>query len=212
VKRLFVCGVTGLALFATGLTGTASADPTPTPVEVLDAPTTQTPLQVRPSKPLALESSPKGASVGWKLLGMVLVAGAGFWLWKRRPSRPSPLVVPELAILRRTRLGVRSELVLVDLDGQRILLGVTPHSVQNLYIVPDAETDEPDVDIETSPYARRLAQLIEPGEEIRSEAPPGPVPPAGLKRSRKVTKPVSDPGNAPVEGQARGLFPTGERR
>jgi flagellar protein FliO/FliZ len=51
--------------------------------------------------------------------------------------------------MRRLSVGARSELMVVEMNGQRLLLGVTPSSIQNLYILPssddvEAAADEPD--------------------------------------------------------------------
>jgi flagellar biogenesis protein FliO len=215
VRRALACGVTALALFAGDLTRTASADPTPPAPDPSSDAVTQTPLQVRPSKPLVLEPSPPASNVGWKLFAMVSIAGAGFWLWKRRAARPVTFQVPQLAILRRISLGVRSELVLIELDGQRLLLGVTPHTVQNLYIVPDAsaeETTDDGEDRETATYGRRLAGMIGAVEEARTEGSAAPASPVQPKRSKRTGRAVAEPIAMPVEGQARGLAALGERK
>jgi len=190
-----------------------SAGPTPEGTTAGQMPsavatTGQTPLQVRASKPLTLDSAPAGSNVGWKLLGMALVAGAGVWLWKRRPHRSLPAAAPQLAILRRTSLGVRSELILVELEGQRLLLGVTPNSIQNLYIVPTTYADELAAEAEPTAFARRLVGAIEKHESERAEILPTP---AASRRTKKAAK-SSEPLAPEVEGQARGLLTLGERR
>lgn len=94
------------------------------------------PLGLRPSKPLALAQQPAGAPSGGLLkgiFGVVLIGGALATLWfkKRRPA-PRGAIVPPLRVLRRTSIGSRSELLVIEADGQQLLLGVTPQNIQLL--------------------------------------------------------------------------------
>jgi flagellar biogenesis protein FliO len=197
VKRTAACRVIALALFATALTRSASAD---VPAGALvpaastspetrasalpdaPAPAVGTPLQVRPSAPLVLEPAPAGPGFGWKVFALAIAAGGcGLWLWKKRASSPTDKRVPELRILGRTSAGPRCELLLIELEGQRLLLGVTPQSIQNLYIIADASPEEPGMEIKESASA--------PAKRAKN-APQGPDA---------------------VEGQARGLLSNGER-
>ncbi len=104
-----------------------------------------TPLNLVPSKPLELAEPAPTSNLGWKLGAMGLLAAAGFWAYtKKKGATPAKLEsIPEMRILRRTSVGVRSELLLVDLEGQRILLGVTPSNIQSLLIVPDSAMTDP---------------------------------------------------------------------
>ncbi len=106
-----------------------------------------TPLSLIPSKPLTLASDAPSSNLGWKLGAMGILAAAGFWAYSKKKNgaagRAPSAPVPEMRILRRTSVGVRSELLLVDLEGQRILLGVTPSNIQSLLIVPDSAMSEP---------------------------------------------------------------------
>ena len=43
----------------------------------------------------------------------------------------------DLTIVSRTSIGVRSELLIVNVDGQRLLIGVTAGSIQRLATLPD---------------------------------------------------------------------------
>ncbi len=137
MKRWLACSVIVVALFAMALTRPAGAD-----VQPEGAPTGATPLQVRAAKPLALEPAPSTSGWVWKLLAVSGAVGLGAWLWSRRVVRPVDASVPELRILGRTSAGLRCELLLVELGDQRLLLGVTPHSIQNLYIIPEAGSNE----------------------------------------------------------------------
>jgi flagellar biogenesis protein FliO len=54
----------------------------------------------------------------------------------------APPANTELRVLKRMSLGLRNELLLVEVEGQRLLLGMTPHTIQNLYIAPITESTE----------------------------------------------------------------------
>jgi flagellar biogenesis protein FliO len=156
-----------LALFAMTLTRLASADPPP--AEPLDAPAAATPLQVRQPKPLQLDPAPASSGLRWKLLAIAAAAGCGVWLWKKRVVRPAGPNVPELRIVGRTSAGFRSELLLVELGDQRLLLGVTPNSIQNLYIVPESPsgdlTDEA-IDAAAAPERPARTAPVDPEANI----------------------------------------------
>ncbi len=123
----------GVLTFAvSALTATAAlADET--------APTapTGTPLVVRASHPMELQPEPPVSRLGFKLAaGLVVVAG-GLWAWKRRRGAPA-VKARSLTITARKAIGVRSELLVVEIDGHSLLLGVTPGSIQRLAVLPDA--------------------------------------------------------------------------
>jgi flagellar protein FliO/FliZ len=128
-----------LALAATSLTAPAWAegdDHQAAPV----ASQVSTPLSLRPSKPIELAPEPQRAAAGWKVaFVLALVGGAALCL--RRRAKPLKGREAELTIVRRAPLGLRSELVVVNVEGQRLLIGVTPHTIQSLAIL-DSD-DEP---------------------------------------------------------------------
>jgi flagellar biogenesis protein FliO len=129
-----------------------AAQTTPPP-----AASTSTPLSLVPSKPLELSTEAPTSNLGWKLGAMGVLAAAGFWAYSKKKSARivASTPIPEMRILRRTSIGVRSELLLVDLEGQRILLGVTPSNIQSLLIVPDSAMSEPvPVEEPVAPVAR----------------------------------------------------------
>jgi flagellar biogenesis protein FliO len=186
VRRPAAYGVIAMALFATALTRSASADvPADAPVAAATASVAATPmatpLQVRPSAPLVLEPAPTGPGVGWKVLALFVAAGCGVWIWKKRAASSIDKRVPELRIIGRTSAGPRCELLLIELEGQRMLLGVTPQSIQNLYIVADAPSEQPNTEVKENPLA--------------------------TKRTMKN----APQGAEGFEGQARGLLGNGER-
>ncbi len=97
-----------------------------------------TPLPVRASRPLALApTAPSGD--GWKVVFGFATVAAGLFYWKRRGATADPSSGPELRIVRRTPLHDRGELLVIDVAGQRMLLGVTSGSVQHLASLEEGE-------------------------------------------------------------------------
>lgn len=96
-----------------------------------------TPLTVRPNRPLALNTEHRGAQESWKLVLGLGVLGLAGWAWKRRQGHGPTTMGPELQIVRRASVSDRGELVVVDVAGQRMLLGVTPNSVQQIAVIDD---------------------------------------------------------------------------
>lgn len=125
---------TGLTLAANALTlAPAFADDEPIGPP---APPEPTPLEVRPTKPL--EMAPPGTGTGiWTKLGLsaLIIGGAAALYWKKRP-RAFGATAPAIRIAARASIGVRSEILLVDVDGHRLVLGVTPSSVRTLSVLP----------------------------------------------------------------------------
>jgi flagellar biogenesis protein FliO len=225
VRRLIACGVIVLATSASSLTRAAPPDPAPSadalsapsapgaalgvplsPADALPAPSAPTPLQMRPGKPLSLEPAPAHSSLLWKLLAMAVVIAGGLFVWKRRtgPLAASPSV--QMNIVRRVPVGVRSELLIIEVEGQRMLLGVTPHGIQNLYIVPDTDAEE--VGGALSAPGRTVADAIAASDEVRAATGGGA---SESKRSRRATASAGGSHDV-IEAQARGLLSIGERR
>lgn len=188
--------VMALAIAASALTHSAGAEPSAAP-----APTTGTPLGVRPQKALDLAQEPPSTGLGWKLAAVVLVGAGAAWAWRKRGAAVSLTETPSLRILRRTTIGVRSELLVVDIDGQRMLLGVTPSSIQNLYISP---LPEGEADHEASPAAPEVDDEPLPTRETRRL-------PTARPAARKALRSVQN-SPEPVEEQARGLYAIAERK
>jgi flagellar protein FliO/FliZ len=109
-----------------------------------------TPLSVRPATPVQLAPDAPASGFGFKLFfGAAIIGGLAWYLRKRgvglgpglagavrRPTVEAPKV------LARTRIGLRQELVVVEVSGQRFLLGVTPHSIQSVAVLNDPEEEE----------------------------------------------------------------------
>jgi flagellar biogenesis protein FliO len=73
----------------------------------------------------------------WKFLAGFAGLAAALWYWKRRAPSASASPATELQVVRRAALGNRGEVVVIDVAGQRMLLGVTPTSVQMLTMLDE---------------------------------------------------------------------------
>lgn len=99
-----------------------------------------TPLPVRPSRPLALVAEHGYQGSGWKILLGFAGLGIALMLWKRRAPITAATTGCEIQVVTRTSIGGRGELIVVDVGGQRMLLGLTSGSVQYLSAIDTPET------------------------------------------------------------------------
>jgi flagellar biogenesis protein FliO len=192
-----------MAVLVTSLARVAVAQSTPasTP-EVAPSASVQTPLSVRPARPLSLDAPSGGTSLVWKLMALAVVAGAGFVAWQRRARRPAPRDL-ELRIVRRASLGAKSELVVVLVEGQRLLLGVTANAIQSLLILPDEDArDEAVAPVPAEAPSRDLESQVRGREEL--DRPRDREPAVARAVARPMARPFDD--DEPFEEQARGLM------
>jgi flagellar protein FliO/FliZ len=105
---------------------------------------------------------PSGSTGGiWKLALLGVAVGAGVWFFRRKAKTIAP-TPHDIRIVSRASIGVRVELVVVEVEGQRMLVGVTPSSVQRIASLGDepradeaiAHAPEPDI-------GERFGALIE---------------------------------------------------
>jgi flagellar biogenesis protein FliO len=108
-------------------------DDAATPLPAAPAAPEATPLSLKGDpKPLTLAEESPTSGIGYKLLLVAALAGAVVIVLKRKKKMAAPEAVPQLRVLTRASLGMRSELVVVEVDGTRLLLGVTPASIHAL--------------------------------------------------------------------------------
>jgi flagellar protein FliO/FliZ len=177
----------------------ALADPADAPAP--PPPDTGTPLSLRPSKPVALATQPDGPSTGWKLAALLALAGSAAIYWRKR-GRRGPSLQGELTIVRRASVGIRSELLVVNVEGQRLLIGVTPQSIQSLAILDHDEHPERD-----ERHERMSAEAPQTGMTVGARVDAL----LGVSEERRPRiAPVSLVATVPAEGtalgQARGLL------
>ena len=179
-----------------------------------------TPLSVRPSipTPLSLAPSHEGLGLGYKVLAFAVVAG-GLVLYARKKRGGRGLDAPKsrIDIIARSGLGVRSEVVVLEVDGTRLLVGMTPNAIQTLAVLDASAVENREVAEEEEEIAPRKNDI---GERVRTllgnDDGPGMRMPqiksAGAARNRPRTAPRDMHANKPsigmrdVAGQARGLL------
>lgn len=200
--RLLGAAVISLALGATTLTLASAAraeNAAPSSTSAGSAAPASTPLGLRSTKPLELADEPAQTTLGWKLGALVVLGGFAAWAWKKRSTGATVADTSDLRILRRTSIGVRSELLVVEMDGQRLLLGVTPNAIQNLYIAPFTEDSG-------------SAPIDEPLELVRPRPPMRDVLRKPVEEKPAVRRGTRQLPIEYVEEQARGLRAIAERK
>jgi flagellar protein FliO/FliZ len=222
VKALFASVI---ALTLTALTATALADEHPAPAP------SSTPLTTRPSRPLTLAQANEGTPLGYKVIaGVGVAAAAGLWLRKRRGNQMVK-AKSRIDVLGRSSVGMRSELLVVDVEGTRLLIGMTPSSIQTLAVLetPDAvdaadataEASEPaeepvrQAPVRTEALERvvsiaRERQAVEPaaqlGDRVRTLLANRQAAPRAAAKKAPPRRVAAPPKNDLVAGQAKGLL------
>ena len=187
-----------------------------------------------PAKPLALAPQSEGLSIGYKLLAVLAIGGAvALYLKKKRGPKVAGIVPSKIDILARAGLGVRSQLVVVEVEGTRLLVGMTPSAIQTLAVLQTPEDDNVAAEARASAIEDRLEQERESvrpanlGDRVRSllgsDEPIAPPRLSAVKAATAKPKARSAPraSAAPatsrksesvpresreVAGQARGLL------
>ena len=163
----------------------------------------------RKSSVKAAQPVASGAAVGLgRSLGVLfaasLLGGTALYLRSKKNKAPHARL-SQLRVVSSTKLGGRAQLVLAEVDGRKILLGVTDNSVQKLgWLDPQVEAEE-----ELAPSAR--PRLVAAGVDLAARSPRGyePVPVAteagpGPKRSFRdlLASAVGNLGHRPDEDSA----------
>jgi flagellar biogenesis protein FliO len=200
----------------------ASAAPATAP-----APASSSELPLRAPQPLTLAPEPSGTSWGYKLLFVAAIAVAGFLAYRKRRARAAEDRRTAVKVIGKTSMGLRGELALVEVGGMRLLVGVTPSSMQTLAVLPD------DVDVASEPGATTDERPAEPAPRVRSllaelegavsrtssKTPPAAFSASRYEKARKHADEDDAPESAPqpprerrrpareggIEGQARGI-------
>lgn len=155
--------VTALALGVSALSFPAFAEGNTPPT-----PAQGTELTLRPSKPLELAPPQSSTSTGTKLLFAACAIGAVVF-WFKRKGQPGAKTAPRLRVAARAQLGLRNEIVVVEVDGETFLLGVGPAGVQriaDLGTPHEAPAEEPARE-KDSAIEDRFERLLGPRETPR---------------------------------------------
>ncbi|WIX01444.1 flagellar biosynthetic protein FliO [Pseudomonas sp. AR5] len=116
-----------------------------------------------------MTSADMGAQLGKLLLGLLLVIGLIFllaWLL-RRVQQLNPRGPQAIKLISSQALGPRERLVLVQVGGEQVLIGlaggrITPlHVLKEPVLMPDAEPANPE-------FAQRLMDLLGKGNKDKS--------------------------------------------
>jgi flagellar biogenesis protein FliO len=137
------------------------------------------PLALRPASPLTLAAEPASTPWIYKLAFGAAILAAGFILWKRRRTHGTKRAPGNaIRVLGKTAMGLRGELALVEVGGMRLVVGITPSSMQTLAILPD------DYDVAAESAADAEAEPV--SDTRRSSAPIVPTKSDFATRARSL--------------------------
>jgi flagellar biogenesis protein FliO len=127
------------------------------------------PLALRPAHPVdVVPTSTPTMGLGTKIALAAMIGGVAFFVYRRRAGQ-KPGRVPALRVTARASIGARTEVCIVEVDGQRLLLGVTPSSIRTLTVL----TQEELVEATTTPAEESLARLF---ASAKRDLEPDPEP------------------------------------
>lgn len=202
MKSLVACSVIALTLGASA-PSFAADEPQPLPVVA--------------NKPIALAPPASHPGGGWIALATLAAAGVGAWSWRKTRTQARASESSRLRVVTRATIGSRSELVIVDAGGQRLLLGVAPGGITTLATLDDL--DEPAREAAPSPAAAPRGEPrrpeTRPPESLRArlDAMIDSAADAPVLRKERVHAARSAPADDfAIEGQARGLLSLGRGR
>lgn len=198
------------------------AAPSPAPAPVLAAPApapTATPLPVRHGRPLVMAARQTYPTGGWKILAGFGGLGLALFLWKRRVPVSTLSLGCEIQVVTRTSIGGKCELIVVDVGGQRMLLGATSGSVQYLAAIDAPEAAIAGASDKTAGFESMFAAARSRTREKGIEPRPREV---AAERPRDASRSTLNPqplrSEAPArrtsapEGQVAGLLALGVLR
>ncbi|WP_296217208.1 flagellar biosynthetic protein FliO [Pseudomonas sp. UBA2684] len=132
------------------------------------------PLTALAAEPVARAVTPMASSgiagqLGQLLLGLLLVIGLIFllaWLM-RRVQQITPRGGQVIKVLSSQALGPRDRLVLVQVGGEQILLGLTPGRITPLHVMAEP-VHLPDGAPASTEFAQRLMELLGKDQKDKS--------------------------------------------
>ncbi len=202
-RALLVASVTAMTLAVTSVAGaqatpeaSAAAPAEPPPAGIRS--TTEPSLPLRPPVPLELAKPAPSTSWGTRL-GLVLLLGLGAFAYVRtRRTRPGArATAPAITVHAKTSLGLRTDVAIVEAAGLRLLVGITPSSVQTLAVLSSADDEE----------AEALAAEMAPPASARF----APADPARLGLAAPLASQLESPSPS-LAARARSLFEGGDAR
>ena len=166
------------------------------------------PLNLRPTHALEPATPAPTLGLGTKLALAALIGGAAFFVYKRR-SGVRPAKLSALRVTARASIGARTEVCVVEIDGQRLLIGVTPSSIRTLTVLTEEALIEQETapsaieegfkrllssarrDIQPEPEAEPETEELEEPSVRRLHAAPASRPVASLRSGRPAVLPES---------------------
>lgn len=144
---------------------------TPTPDTATPAATA---VPVNPAKPIVTPAKTNSASQLVSLIGglaLILALIYGLSLFVKRFSQGGFLHNPTMKIVSAMPLGTRERLMLVDIGGKQLLLGVTATQINTLHVF-----DEPVVQTEksqaaASDFSQKLMAILQQKNVLSAESP-----------------------------------------
>jgi flagellar protein FliO/FliZ len=132
------------------------------------------PLGALAAEPAAQAAAPlAGSAMGGQLvqllLGLLLVIGVIFllaWLL-RRVQQIVPRGGQVIKIVATQALGPRDRLILVQVGGEQILLGLTPGTITALHVMAEP-VHFPDAEPASAEFAQRLMELLGKDQKDKS--------------------------------------------
>ncbi|MBX3186747.1 MAG: flagellar biosynthetic protein FliO [Labilithrix sp.] len=217
MKRALSTTVMALTLAVTGpaladapaqATETHTAAPTP-PAPAPEPAPAPAPLALRPGKPVTFSSEPTSTPWFYKVAFATLLGAAGFVAWRKRRRDGKAVAKPAtVRVVGRTAMGLRGELAVVEVGGMRLLVGVTPSSMQTLAIL-DGHDDA--VDAPSEATAPQEIARQEPAARTKTASEIGARARAlfgGLDLGPAASAPPAPAAPAPARSSARAAFAT----
>ena len=134
-----------------------TAETPPSSTQSLLAPTDQLHLK---TDPVRGDGSSMGAATGQMIIGLAAVLAVIFalaWLAKRFNLNVAG-TVPNMRVVGSLNVGPKEKLLLVDVEGQRMLLGVTGASISLLRELGEGDTQAPKTE-----FADKMQALLKSG-------------------------------------------------
>ncbi len=106
------------------------------------------------------------ANVLQVMLGLVVVLGIIFssaWLL-RRFGQGSLLVNQHMKVVSSLSLGTRERVVMIEVGGQQILLGVAPGRISKLHIFTEPAIDTVSSDRHMPAFGQKIREIMDKGK------------------------------------------------
>jgi len=122
-------------------------------------------LQSIPSSPPVASAGSMLTQVSSVLALIVLLILACAWLARRCGFTPKRVSSQSLNVSASVNVGQRERVVIVDIDGARLVLGVTAQNITHLHTLPPKMPEQPSEPATTADFRHLLQTLLKrPGK------------------------------------------------